>query len=123
MKALFVTSFVYFLSLSPYTDVPKDWGNWYNLGQGVSVRYSIVQKNWENSVNHYWTWQFRNEEASKISYLEFKVTENKADGTREEFKDWFPGNLEGYKAFGGWAAFSAVSRTEPAITILKIERK
>jgi hypothetical protein len=48
-----------------------DWGYWHPLGNGVSVRFKIVQRNYERGY-HLWTWEFKNDSySSKVTYLKF----------------------------------------------------
>ena len=97
-----------------------EWGYWEYLGNGVSVRFKIVQRNYENGYP-LWTWQFKNDLDSKVTYLEFMYTEYQYSS--KEHKDVFPGTLGGGKAFGGWAAFTAVSSRQPSIRIIEIKRQ
>jgi len=97
-----------------------DWGYWRPLGNGVSVRFKIVQRNYERGY-HLWTWEFKNDSySSKVTYLKFEYTEYKM--TYEKNTDYFPGTLRGGETFGGWAAFTAISAIEPGIRIVDIER-
>ena len=81
---------------------PDDWGYWRTLGNGVSVRFKIVQRNYERGY-HLWTWEFKNDSySSKVTYLKFEYTEYKM--TYEKNTDYFPGTLKGGETFGGWAA-------------------
>jgi hypothetical protein len=97
-----------------------EWGYWVYLGNGVSVRFKIVQRNYENG-NPLWTWQFRNDLSSKITYLKFEYTEYKPYS--EKHTDYFPGSLRGGETFGGWSAFTATSTIQPSIRIVEIERE
>ena len=74
------------------------WSSFEDIGQGVSVSYCQVSKTM-------WTWKFRNDQQTTITYLAFTYSDK--DGAH---RDIFPGSLAGGKAFGGWAAFTASSR-------------
>jgi len=97
-----------------------EWGYWAYIGNGVSVRFKIVQRNYENG-NPLWTWQFKNDLGSKIKYLKFEYTEYKPYS--EKHTDVFPGSLRGGETFGGWSAFTATSTIQPSIRIVEIERE
>lgn len=99
------------------------WGEFTYLGQGISVRFCKVQDKWDDKGNSGWTWSFRNDEPTTITYLEFEYTEYHGMWDIEKQHDVFPGSLKGGKIFGGWASFLAVSNRRPDIRIIKIERK
>jgi hypothetical protein len=98
-----------------------EWGYWVYVSNGVSVRFKIVQRNYENG-NPLWTWQFKNDLGSKITYLKFEYTEYKGYSA-EKHTDYFPGSLRGGETFGGWSAFTATSTIQPSIRIVEIERE
>ena len=85
------------------------WSGFQSVGSGVSVSFAQVNRDT-------WTWKFRNDEDTTITYMDFKYTDSKGD-----HKDTLPGSLGPHKVFGGWAAFTASSR--PTIEISKIKRK
>ena len=103
-------------------NLPADeWKYWVYAGNGVSVRFKIVQRNYENGYP-LWTWQFKNDLSSKITYLKFEYTEYKGYSS-EKHTDFFPGSLGGGETFGGWSAFTATSTIQPSIRIVEIDRQ
>ena len=85
------------------------WSYWQPLGQQVSVSFSEVPG------SSTWTWKFRNDGATAITYMDFYYTDNTGKHT-----DVLPGRLNPGQTFGGWAAFTASSA--PIILIKTIQR-
>jgi hypothetical protein len=61
------------------------------------------------------TWEFRNDGATTITYMDYYYTDSTGQHT-----DVFPGTLKPGQVFGGWAAFTGVGST--SITIKTIQR-
>jgi len=94
-----------------------DWTPYTSIGEGVSVSFKQVQKTT-------YTWSFRNDQSTIITSMTFSYSYFDAKGGEYKTdKDVIPLSIKPGKAFGGWAAFSAETRTQPTITILGITRK
>ena len=91
MMAVFVVGL---LHLRPA--VAGDWQPWQSAGNGVSVSFKQVNKDT-------WTWRFRNDAASTITFLEFSYDDN------GPHTDVLPATLASGESFGGWSAFTASS--------------
>ena len=99
---------------SAYAD---NWGIFRSLGGNVSVSFAPVD-------NTTYTWKFRNDGIDTITYMDFRYSYIDAQtGAYETQTDVFPGSLGPGQVFGGWAAFSAKSRSEPSIAITNIRRQ
>jgi hypothetical protein len=98
---------------SAYAD---NWSWFYSLTNNVSVSFAPVNGNT-------YTWKFRNDGYDTIHYMEFSYSYIDANtGLYKTDTDVLPGSLRPGQVFGGWAAFTAVSRTQPTIRITKIDR-
>lgn len=96
------------------TTVWGGWGPWSDLGSFVSVSYSQVNGNT-------WTWKFRNDGSSTITYMEFKYTDSL--GVHQGGLNVLPFDLKPGQAFGGWTAFASTGSSRPSVAITKIQRK
>ncbi|MGA2248782.1 MAG: hypothetical protein ABSH48_27825 [Verrucomicrobiota bacterium] len=85
------------------------WGNWQSLGNSVSVRFTQV------TGTTTMTWEFRNDGATTITYMDYYYTD-----TTGQHTDVFPGTLKPGQVFGGWAAFTGNGST--SISIKTIQR-
>ena len=86
-----------------------EWSRWRSFDRAhVSVSFLQVNRNT-------FTWKFRNDGASTITYMKFEYEDN--DGTHVDF---LPGSLRPNAAIGGWAAFTAVSM--PTIRLVEVTR-
>jgi len=93
-----------------------NWSMFYVLNNNVSVSFAPVD-------GTTYTWKFRNDGYNTITYMEFTYTYMDANTYQYKTeKDVLPGTLRPGEVFGGWSAFTAVSRSQPVITITKINR-
>ena len=99
------------------TILADNWSYFVPVGNSVSVSFAPVD-------NTTYTWKFRNDGYSRIKYLEFTYTYFDANTYQYRTdKDVLPGSLAPGETFGGWAAFTANSRSQPSIRITDIERE
>lgn len=89
--------------------VANCWSPWYGIGNDVSV--SVCQVSSDT-----WTWKFRNDGSTTITYMTFGYTDKDGD-----HPDILPGSLRPGAVIGGWAAFTASSRPT-RIWIKEIQR-
>ena len=101
------------LALAAFAD---DWTSFTYLGDGVSVSFARV-------TSDTYTWKFRNDLSSRITYMKFRYSYVDANsGILQIERDVLPGTLRSGEVFGGWSAFTSNSRVPPTISILEIER-
>jgi hypothetical protein len=99
---------------SAYAD---NWSIFRPIGNNVSVSFTPA-----DSTTY--TWKFRNDGYNRITYMEFRYSYINANtGLPETETDVLPGSLGPGEVIGGWAAFTAESRSEPLITITNIQRQ
>jgi len=93
-----------------------NWSPFYSVTNNVSASFAPVDATT-------YTWKFRNDGLTTITYMEFTYSYVDANtGLYKTGKDVLPGTLRSGEVFGGWSAFTAVSRSQPLITITKINR-
>jgi hypothetical protein len=94
-----------------------DWTSFWPVGYNVSV--SFVRVN-----NSTYAWKFRNDGYNIIKYMKFTYSYFDADsGQFRTDVDFLPGRLSPGAVIGGWAAFSANTRSQPTLQIVEIERE
>jgi hypothetical protein len=91
---------------------------WRSIGHNVSVRVWAVR-----GVRNTWSWDFRNDGSSTITYMTFNYVAYHPDGTTSTHGDIVPFDLRPGQAVGGWIAFAADSVSEPAIFIKQISTR
>lgn len=91
-----------------------DWTSFWSVGNNVSVSFVRV----DNST---YAWKFRNDGYRTISYMKF--TYSYFDANSGQFRtdvDFLPGRLRPGDVVGGWAAFSANTRSQPRIQLVEV---
>jgi hypothetical protein len=86
----------------------SDWSAYEYLGNGVSVSYCQVN-------NTTWTWKFRNDGDTTITYMSFEYVD-----TRGSHSDVIPSNISPGGSSGGWSVYTAYSK--PDIRIKSVSR-
>ena len=93
------------------------WSTFLTCGSAVSVSYAKVD-------DKTYTWKFRNDGDRRITYLKFSYSYQDADTNQPKTEtDTLPGSLKPGEILGGWAAFTANARSQPAIKILQTDRE
>ena len=93
------------------------WTAYTSIGEGVSVSFTAVTKTT-------YTWAFRNDGTTTITGMKFSYSYIDADsGQYKTDTDILVLSLKAGRSFGGWAAYTAVTRSAPTIKILEIKRQ
>lgn len=93
-----------------------DWTYFQSVGNNVSISFATV-------THTTYTWKFRNDGRNKITFLKFTYTYFDVDsGQSKTDTDYLPGSLKPGEVIGGWAAFTAPTRSQPTIRIVEITR-
>jgi hypothetical protein len=95
------------------------WSEFVSMGNGLSISFCEVNKRKTSPSD--WTWKFRNDESTTVTFLKFDYIEHKGQ-TQERHHDIFPGSLKAGKVFGGWAAFLATSDARPEVIVAEMKR-
>ena len=119
MKRRFITVAVAVAAIVAATANMKadEWSSFWPVSNNVSVSFVRV----DSST---YAWRFRNDGYNTIKYMKYTYSYfDTGTGQYRTDVDYFPGTLAPGRVFGGWAAFSANTRSRPTIRILEIERE
>jgi hypothetical protein len=123
-KGILVLGLLFFLC-SVSLEAPaqsQTWGPWHRLDTDYVV-HSVIEVSFGHVTESTICWKFRNGDVyNTIKSFEFTYTYTDADtGQQKTDKDVMPTTLKPGEQFGGWAAFTANTRSEPKIKITSIQ--
>jgi hypothetical protein len=95
----------------------SDWTPFSYVSNGVSVSFARV-------ANDTYTWKFHNGSSERIRYMKFSYSYiDAATGRYKTDTDVIPSPLRPGETFGGWAAYTANTRSQPTIRIVEVETR